>query len=128
MSDIQATGRRKTSIARVVLKKGKGAFTINGKPHGDYVNVMELTKRVLMPFDVIEGRGEFDVFVNVQGGGIRGQADAIALGLARALEKHDPEHRVALKSKDLLTRDSRRVERKKYGQKKARKKFQFSKR
>ncbi len=128
MELISTTGRRKSSIARVFLKQGKGEIFINKKPLKEYFTVTELIYKVKQPLTLLEIEKTFDINVNVQGGGIRGQAEATTLGIARAIEKFNPEHRQKLKQEKLLTRDPRIVERKKYGQKKARKKFQFSKR
>lgn len=121
-------GRRKNAVARVYLKEGKGNITINKKDVKEYFNTMTLQYRVQQPFLATETEGKFDVKVNVHGGGFTGQADAIRLGIARALTERDPEMKPMLKADNLMTRDPRMVERKKPGQKKARKKFQFSKR
>lgn len=128
MDATNALGRRKTSIARVYLTKGKGKVTINDLDYKQYVNTEFLHKRLLQAFEATETSGKFDVQVNVSGGGINGQVDAISLGIARALVKVDEEYKPSLKSEGLMTRDPRMVERKKPGQKKARKRFQFSKR
>jgi len=128
MDTIHTIGRRKASVARIYLNKGKGAITINKKDYKDFFTVEGLQKKVLQPFSVLELEGKFDVKVNVNGGGNTGQADAIKLAIARALCELDLENRPALKSEGLLTRDPRVVERKKPGQKKARKKFQWVKR
>ena len=128
MDTIHTIGRRKTSVARIYLNKGKGAITINKKDYKDFFPVEGLQKKVLQPFSVLELEGKFDVKVNVNGGGNTGQADAIKLAIARALCELDLENRPALKAEGLLTRDPRVVERKKPGQKKARKKFQWVKR
>lgn len=128
MDTIHTIGRRKASVARIYLNKGKGAITINKKDYKDFFPVEGLQKKVLQPFSVLELEGKFDVKVNVNGGGNTGQADAIKLAIARALCELDLENRPALKSEGLLTRDPRVVERKKPGQKKARKKFQWVKR
>src|SRR6056297_2130323 len=121
-------GRRKNAVARVYLKEGKGNITINKKDVKEYFNTTTLQYRVQQPFLATETEGKFDVKVNVHGGGFTGQADAIRLGIARALTERDPEMKPMLKADNLMTRDPRMVERKKPGQKKARKKFQFSKR
>lgn len=121
-------GRRKNARARVYMSEGKGEITINKKDIKEYFNTMSLQYRVNQPFIATETEGKFDVKVNVDGGGFTGQADAIRLAIARALTERDPEFRPMLKTDSLLTRDPRMVERKKPGQKKARKKFQFSKR
>ncbi len=123
-----AVGRRKTSVARVFLKEGKGDITVNKKPLKEYFNNLELLHNINLPFKLLDVEQGYDVYVNVKGGGIRGQADAACLGISRCLGELLPEKKQDLKKEKLLTRDSRSVERKKYGQKKARKKFQFSKR
>ena len=128
MDTIHTIGRRKASVARIYLNKGKGAITINKKDYKDFFPVEGLQKKVLQPFSVLELEGKFDVKVNVNGGGNTGQADAIKLAIARALCELDLENRPPLKAEGLLTRDPRVVERKKPGQKKARKKFQWVKR
>ena len=128
MDTIHAIGRRKASVARIYLNKGKGAITINKKDYKDFFPVEGLQKKVLQPFSILDLEGKFDVKVNVNGGGNTGQADAIKLAIARALCELDLENRPALKAEGLLTRDPRVVERKKPGQKKARKKFQWVKR
>lgn len=121
-------GRRKNAVARVYLTEGKGKITINKKDYTDYFNTLTLRYRVNQPFLATQTEGKFDVKVNVNGGGFTGQADAIRLGIARALTERDPDMKTLLKADNLMTRDPRMVERKKPGQKKARKKFQFSKR
>ncbi|MCF7928568.1 MAG: 30S ribosomal protein S9 [Spirochaetales bacterium] len=122
------TGRRKTAIARVYLQQGSGKVSINGKDaDGYFVNPSELSK-VYQPLDVTVGRNQYDITINVRGGGPSGQAGACRMGLARALITHDETNRSALKANGFLTRDPRMVERKKYGQRGARRKFQFSKR
>ncbi len=128
MQQINALGRRKTSTARVYMKPGKGIILINDRPFTEYFPILAHQITVLQPFTVTENEGKFDVKVTVSGGGISGQAGAIMLGLARALDKFNSEHHGALKLNGLLTRDDRMVERKKYGQPKARKRYQFSKR
>ena len=123
------TGKRKSSVARVTLTSpGKGKIVINGVNVENYVPRDSLATIIRQPLSVLEKNKEFDISVNVNGGGLSGQAGAIRLGIARALVLADPENRPALKSNGLLTRDSRKVERKKPGQPGARKKFQFSKR
>ena len=124
----QGTGRRKSSIARVLLSSGKGSFTINGKEYKEYLCRESLTILVNKPMNTVGTVNDFDIMANVKGGGLTGQAGAIRLGISRALLKADNNYRGLLKSAGFLTRDSRRVERKKYGQPGARKKFQFSKR
>jgi small subunit ribosomal protein S9 len=128
MEVINKIGRRKNAVARVYLKEGTGVVTVNNKDYKDYFNTLVLHYRINQPFILTETQGKFDVKVNVDGGGYTGQAEAIRMAISRALVERDPEFRVALKTESLLTRDPRMVERKKPGQKKARKKFQFSKR
>ncbi len=122
-----ATGRRKTAVARVWLKAGKGAFTVNGRDVSDYFGEA-LTMQALMPLAHLNGLEEFDVWATVKGGGISGQAGAFRHGLARALVVADEENRKPMRKRGFLTRDARMVERKKYGRPGARKRFQFSKR
>ena len=123
------TGKRKSSVARVtLLSPGKGNIEINGVQVEEYVPRESLATVIKQPLSVLEKNKDFDVFVNVNGGGLSGQAGAIRLGIARALILADPDNRPKLKLNGLLTRDSRKVERKKPGQPGARKKFQFSKR
>ena len=128
MDVIHTVGRRKTSVARVYLKKGKGKITINKKDFKDYFPTNLLRYKIEQAQAVVDLKNNFDINVNVFGGGLTGQAEAIRLAIARALVKESPENKEKLKAQSLLTRDSRMVERKKPGQKKARKKFQFSKR
>jgi len=128
MEVIHKIGRRKTAVARIYLAPGKGSITVNKKDVNDYFPSATLQYKVNQPFALTENEGNFDVKVNVFGGGITGQAEAIRLALSRALCELDEENRGVLKPEGLLTRDPRMVERKKFGQKKARKKFQFSKR
>lgn len=128
MSIINTVGRRKASIARVYLQKGKGEITVNGKDYKEFFSVTHLCSKVELPFKTIESEGEFDVKVNVSGGGVMGQADAVKLGIARALVEYNPDFRPSLKAAKLLFRDPRVVERKKPGLRKARKRDQFSKR
>ena len=123
-----ATGRRKSSVARVSFKKGKGQFLVNGRDFNEYFNRDTQKMIIKRPFDLLELNNQFDISVNVSGGGSTGQAGAVRLGISRVLEKVNPDFRSTLKSNGMLTRDSRKVERKKYGQPGARKKFQFSKR
>lgn len=125
---INATGRRKASIARVYLTKGEGNITINGKSLNEYFPQNHISNKVLEPLQAIEVENLYNLKINVKGGGFKGQAEAIRMGLSRALVKLNEEFRPALKSKKYLTRDARVVERKKYGKPKARKSFQFSKR
>ncbi|MEM9284191.1 MAG: 30S ribosomal protein S9 [Verrucomicrobiota bacterium] len=123
-----ATGRRKTSTARVTLTPGSGNITINKRPFEEYFGTLSLQNQVLHPFHVANAVNKFDVSVNANGGGVTGQIGAIQLGIARALLKSDEELKDTLREASLLTRDSRKKERKKAGQPKARKRFQFSKR
>ena len=121
-------GRRKTSVARVIMRSGNGKITINGKEFEKAFPLLVSREDITRPFTVTETSGKYDVYVNVKGGGSTGQAQAIRLGIARALIDSNPEFRPSLKLEGFLTRDPRMVERKKYGQPKARKRFQFSKR
>ena len=123
-----ATGRRKEAVTRVFLTKGDGKISINGKEYKSYFPIVYLQNQVEAPLKAIASADKFDVTVNATGGGVKGQAEAVKLGIARALLLVNPEYRPALKEAGLLTRDSRSVERKKPGKKKARKSFQFSKR
>jgi small subunit ribosomal protein S9 len=128
MEVINTTGRRKTAVARAYVSKGKGEIVINKKDIQNYFPLLDLQNKVTRPFLLTETQGKFDVKVNVKGGGIKGQAEAVRLAISKALCEYDAEMRKALKPEGLLTRDPRMVERKKFGQKKARKRFQFSKR
>jgi|TARA_B110000971_G_scaffold107397_1_gene110093 small subunit ribosomal protein S9 len=128
MEVIHKIGRRKTAVARIYLVPGKGSITVNKKDVKDYFPSATLQYKINQPFALTDNEGNFDVKVNVFGGGITGQAEAIRLALSRAMCELDEENRGVLKPEGLLTRDPRMVERKKFGQKKARKKFQFSKR
>ena len=121
-------GRRKTSVARVYLRPGKGQWTVNGRTLGDYFPRSLHVTQCQEPLEIGKTGGQYDVVVSVQGGGLTGQAGAIQLGLARALVLADETLRTPLKAAGMLTRDPRMVERKKYGRPKARKRFQFSKR
>jgi small subunit ribosomal protein S9 len=121
-------GRRKNAVARVRLLPGSGKVSINDRPVENYFPLETLRSDVLKPLEVTNTLGKYDVVANVQGGGPTGQAGAVKLGIARALTRLDEEHRSPLRLHGLLTRDARMVERKKYGQRKARKRFQFSKR
>jgi len=123
-----ATGRRKKSIARVWLKKGSGNINVNGKKMIDYFKNQNLQTAICRPFVVAKRENEFDVKCSVKGGGLSGQAGAIIHGIARVLIQFEPDLKPALKKEKLTTRDSRAVERKKYGHRKARRSFQFSKR
>lgn len=121
-------GRRKTAVARVFLKPGTGVITINSKPADQYISLKYLLDRAVRPLQVVAQESNYDVNINVKGGGIKGQTEAISLGITRALIKIDEANKPALKAEKLTTRDPRMVERKKFGKKKARKSFQFSKR
>ena len=128
MDTIHTIGRRKTSVARLFLSEGKGNITVNKKDYSQFFPTATLQYKVNQPFAITETSSSFDVKVNVYGGGINGQAESVRLAISRALCEINEENRPALKKEGLLTRDPRMVERKKFGQKKARKKFQFSKR
>lgn len=123
-----ATGRRKTSIAKVWLKKGSGKIYVNGKNYENYFKRANHKMQLLRPFEIINQSTEYDVRCNVKGGGLTGQVGAMIHGISKALLMFDSELKSTLKKEKLTTRDSRSVERKKYGRKKARKSFQFSKR
>ena len=128
MEVIHKIGRRKTAVARVYLKEGSGKITVNKKDLNDYFTTAPLQYKVNQPLTMTSNEDKYDVNVNVYGGGITGQAEAVRLAISRAVCELDEENRSILKPEGLLTRDPRMVERKKFGQKKARKKFQFSKR
>ena len=128
MEVIHKIGRRKTAVARVYVNEGSGNITINKKDFKDYFTTGPLLFKVMQPLNMTGNEEAFDIKVNVYGGGITGQAEAIRLALSRAMVELDAENRAILKPEGLMTRDPRMVERKKFGQKKARKKFQFSKR
>lgn len=128
MEIINTLGRRKTSVARVYLKKGTGVVTVNKKDYKEFFPVAMLQSKINQPFLLTDTVGQYDITVNVIGGGINGQAEAIRLGISRALVKVSEDMKPLLKAEGLMTRDPRMVERKKPGQPKARKKFQFSKR
>ncbi|MBO9666744.1 MAG: 30S ribosomal protein S9 [Bdellovibrio sp.] len=123
-----ATGRRKTSSARVFLKPGKGTITINGKKSEDYLSRMQSRMVIVQPLDLLNQIGKFDAKITVAGGGESGQAGAIRLGITRALIAFNPEFKATLKKAGFITRDPRMVERKKYGKAGARRRFQYSKR
>ena len=123
-----AIGRRKSSIARVNMSSGKGAFIVNNRPIDNYFGRDTLKMVMGQPLELLQLTGKYDISAKVNGGGLSGQAGAIRLGIARCIEKINPDNRLSLKQAGMLTRDSREVERKKYGQPGARKKFQFSKR
>lgn len=128
MQVYNAIGRRKSAVARVYLQEGKGNITINGKDIKDYFPSVLMQYVVKQPLDVLNLLGNYDVKVNLDGGGVKGQAEALRLGIARALVELNPEHKPTLKANGFMTRDPREVERKKPGRPKARKRFQFSKR
>ena len=128
MDTVHTIGRRKTSIARIFISKGKGAITVNKKNYTDYFPTPALQYKIQQPFMLTSTEGNYDLNITVKGGGTNGQAEAVSLAISRALCKINEEFRAELKPEGLLTRDPRMVERKKFGQKKARKKFQFSKR
>ena len=128
MSVTNTSGRRKTAVARIYLKEGNGTITVNGKDHKEYFPTLPFQYIVNQAFIVTEVTGQFDVTVNVAGGGVKGQAEAVRLAIAKAIVELDAERKPALRAKGLMTRDNRMVERKKPGRAKARKKFQFSKR
>lgn len=123
-----AVGRRKEAVTRIFLSKGQGEISVNGKNYKEYFNLQYLQNQVELPLKTVEMLDKLDVKVNAAGGGIKGQAEAIKLGISRALIEFDAELRPTLKAAGLLKRDPRSVERKKFGKKKARKSFQFSKR
>jgi small subunit ribosomal protein S9 len=123
-----AVGRRKEAVARVYLSKGTGNITVNGKEYKAYFPIMYLQNQVELPLKTIDVQSSFDLVINVQGGGPKGQAEAVKMAIARVLCDVNPEYRPALKKEGLMTRDSRMVERKKFGKAKARRSFQFSKR
>ena len=127
-NQIQAVGRRKRSVARVILRPGAGEWKVNGREMADYFPRPTHQIRVQEPFKITDLEGRFDVTIRVHGGGLTGQSDAVRMGLARAILQHDEELRRVLRERGMLTRDARQVERKKPGQPKARKRFQFSKR
>jgi small subunit ribosomal protein S9 len=128
MAAVNSLGRRKTSIARVVLNEGSGAITVNGVDGSEYFPITVQQFKLMQPFKLTGTEGKYDVTITVDGGGITGQVEAARLGIARALVKLDAEHKPKLKAEELMTRDPRAVERKKFGRKKARKRYQFSKR
>ena len=128
MAVINKIGRRKTAVARVYLSEGKGNVTINGKELEAYFPIAMQQAKVVRPFELTDNVNKYDVKVNVDGGGMTGQVEAVRMAIARALVEINEEYKPLLKAENLMTRDSRMVERKKPGQKKARKKFQFSKR
>ena len=128
MSTTNTSGRRKTAVARIYLTEGSGVITVNGKDYKEYFPTLPLQYVVTQSIEVSGSTDKFDVIVNVAGGGVTGQAGAVRLAIAKAIVELDPEKKPSLSAKGLMTRDNRMVERKKPGRKKARKKFQFSKR
>ena len=128
MSVTNTSGRRKTAVARIYLQEGSGAIIVNGKDYKEYFPTLPLQYVVTQSLEVSGSTGKFDVKVNVAGGGVNGQAGAVRLAIAKAIVELDSEKKSALSAKGLMTRDDRMVERKKPGRKKARRKFQFSKR
>lgn len=128
MQQINNVGRRKTAVARVYLRPGSGNITVNHKDFKAYFPSDVLQIIVNQPIELVNDMGKYDFFVNVKGGGVSGQAQAVRMGIARSLVEASPENRTVIKKEGYLTRDSRMVERKKYGRRKARRSFQFSKR
>ena len=128
MDVINTSGRRKNAVARLYMSEGKGKFTINNRDYKEYFPTGTLQYKINQPFNLTETSGKFNIKVNVAGGGITGQAEAVRLAITKALVELDPENKPTLKAEGLTTRDPRMVERKKFGQRKARKKVQFSKR
>ncbi len=128
MDTINSSGRRKASVARVFMNKGKGNITVNKKDYKEYFKTITLQNKVTKPLELTELVGQFDIKANIDGGGTNGQAEALRLAIAKALVSVNEDNKPTLKAEGLMTRDPRMVERKKPGQKKARKKFQFSKR
>jgi small subunit ribosomal protein S9 len=128
MEVINTLGRRKTAVARIYLSEGNGKITVNDRDFKEYFPTAILQYQILEPFEITNNAGKYDLKVNMDGGGVTGQAEALSLAISRALVKINEENRPILKAKGLMRRDPRMVERKKFGQKKARKRFQFSKR
>jgi small subunit ribosomal protein S9 len=128
MEGVTTTGRRKSAVARIYVNEGKGQIMVNDRDYKDYFTTHQLRYLIEQPLKLAESTGKFDIKVNLNGGGLNGQAEALRLAISRALIKIDPEKKPLLKSNGLLTRDPREVERKKPGRPKARKRFQFSKR
>ncbi|MBK9760421.1 MAG: 30S ribosomal protein S9 [Flavobacteriales bacterium] len=128
MEAVNSLGRRKTSVARVVLNDGSGEITVNGVVGNEYFPITMQQFKLQQPFKLTGTEGKYDVTATINGGGTTGQVEALRLGIARALVKIDPEHKPKLKAEELMTRNPREVERKKFGRKKARKRYQFSKR
>lgn len=128
MEVTNTSGRRKTAVARIYMQDGNGSITINNKPYNNYFTTLVNQFKVVQPLQATDNVGKYDIKINVDGGGVTGQAEAIRLAISKSLCEINAENRIALKPLGLLTRDDRMVERKKPGQKKARKRFQFSKR
>jgi small subunit ribosomal protein S9 len=128
MEVLNTLGRRKTAVARIYLKDGNGTILVNGRDYKEYFPTGILQYVVRQPLEIVGALDIYDIKVNLAGGGVTGQAEALRLAISRALCEINPEHRPPLKAKGLMRRDPRMVERKKFGQKKARKRFQFSKR
>jgi small subunit ribosomal protein S9 len=128
MPTTNTSGRRKTAVARIYLSEGNGNITVNGKDYKEYFPTLPLQYIVNQSLEVSNNTGKFDVKVNVSGGGVKGQAEAVRLAIAKAVVELDPEVKAGLRAKGLMTRDDRMVERKKPGRRKARRRFQFSKR
>jgi small subunit ribosomal protein S9 len=128
MSVTNTLGRRKSAVARIYMQKGKGKITINKRDYKEYFSTGVMQYKINQAFELTDTVGKYDVKVNVDGGGTTGQAEAVRLAISRALVEINPEYKTLLKAESLMTRDPRMVERKKPGQPKARKKFQFSKR
>ena len=128
MDTVHTIGRRKKSVARIFISEGKGSITVNKKNYTEYFPTASLQYKIQQPFILTNTEGNYDLRITVKGGGTNGQVEAVRLAIARALCKISDEFRSELKPEGLLTRDPRMIERKKFGQKKARKKFQFSKR
>jgi small subunit ribosomal protein S9 len=125
---INTIGRRKEAVTRVFISPGEGSITVNKKDYKAYFTLPYLQNQVELPLKTMDAWGKFDIMINAKGGGLKGQAEAAKLGIARALVEHNPENKPTLKQAGMLTRDSRSVERKKFGHKKARRSYQFSKR
>ena len=128
MASVNSLGRRKSSVARVILSEGNGDIMVNGVEGKEYFPITLQQYKLMQPFKLTGTEGRYNATITVDGGGITGQVEAARLGIARALVKLDPEHKPKLKAEDLMTRNPREVERKKFGRKKARKRYQFSKR
>ena len=128
MESLSAVGRRKSSIARIYMVSGKGSIRVNDRELSEYFPVDTLQTIVMQPLALLKKESDYDININVKGGGFKGQAEAIRLGISRALVSEDEENKPSLKKEGFMTRDPREVERKKYGRRKARRRFQFSKR